>query len=295
MFQNRSLPSPQPQHGSRDNTATDLPSRFTSRFFALGQVLPAHRKAHSAHGGLFQPTIAETIKLLSSQPFPSSKETGRVSSTQRIGDPFSDNHLTYTTDGLDSVPSPSAYPTRRHAWLHVFPEGKIHQKADRTMRYFKWGISRLILESEPCPDLVAVWIEGFDQVMHESRQFPRFIPRIGKAVSVTFGREVDVEAVFGDLRRRWKGLVQRDRMGRPGSERDEMRHLSEELKHGQEAVDLRKECTLRVREEVLKLRRQRGWPDEDPKAGLVDTSRAEGSHVGKREGRMEDGSWVRDT
>lgn len=162
------------------------------------------------------------------------------------------------------------------------------------MRYFKWGVSRLILESEPCPDLVPIWIEGFDQVMHESRRFPRFIPRIGKAVSVTFGREVDMEAVFGDLRQRWQDLVRCDRSERPQGEYG-LGELSEGLKYGQEAVDLRKECTLKVREEVLKLRGQRGWPDEDPKARLLDTRRAEGSHDGKREGRMEDDSWVRDT
>jgi monolysocardiolipin acyltransferase len=36
----------------------------------------------------------------------------------------------------------------------------------------------------------------------------------------------------------------------------------------------------------------RGWPDEDPKAGLIDTYREEG---GKKEGKMDDESWTKDT
>ena len=50
---------------------------------------------------------------------------------------------------------------------------------------------------------------------------------------------------------------------------------------------------MRVREAVLKVRRQRGLPDEDPKVGLMETYRCEGT--GKREGKMDDGSWVKDT
>jgi monolysocardiolipin acyltransferase len=71
-----------------------------------------------------------------------------------------------------------------------------------------------------------------------------------------------------------------------------MGELTEALKYGQEAVDLRKEVTRRIRMEVLKVRRDLGYPDEDPKASLVETWIQEG---GKREGRMDDNSWVKDT
>lgn len=155
------------------------------------------------------------------------------------------------------------------------------------MRYFKWGVARLILESEPCPDVVPMWIEGFDRIMHESRTFPRFIPRGGKDVSVTFGEKVDMEARFGDLRERWRQLVL------AGEKQDGLTELGEcpeSLKYSDEAVKLREECTIRVREEVLKLRRDRAWTDEDPKARLADTWRIEGK-TGKREGQMADGSW----
>jgi monolysocardiolipin acyltransferase len=68
--------------------------------------------------------------------------------------------------------------------------------------------------------------------------------------------------------------------------------MNDELRYGPEAKKLRMEVAFTVREEILKLRRARGWPDEDPKARLIDTFREEG---GKREGKMDDESWVKDT
>lgn len=163
------------------------------------------------------------------------------------------------------------------------------------MRYFKWGISRLILESEPLPDIIPIFIDGNQEVMHESREWPRFIPRAGKNIKIAFGESVDGEKVFGELRARWKRLVklQKEALMRKGEPTDwEMGELTEGLKYSSEAVELRKEVTRRVRNEVLKLRRNLGYPDEDPKQGLVETWLEEGP---KETGKMEDGSWVGNT
>lgn len=164
------------------------------------------------------------------------------------------------------------------------------------MRYFKWGVARLILEPPECPDVVPMFIEGTDEVMHESRSFPRFIPRVGKNISVTFGDELDVEAVFGDLRQRWRDLMRRhvekeERNGRFWDEDLMLGIVPESLAHHEEVVELRKECTKRVRDAVLAVRRSRGYPDEDPKNGVVETWLREGP---KREGLMDDGTWVKD-
>lgn len=210
---------------------------------------------------------------------------------KEITDPFSSANLVYSTNGFDSFPNPTAFFSRRHAWIHVFPEGRIHQRQDKAMRYFKWGISRLILESEPCPDIVPIWIEDFDQVMHESRQFPRFIPRSGKHILLYFGQTVDTDKTFGDLRDRWKKLCEAEAQISQGGG-TEIGALTEGLKYSNEAVSLRIECTNRVRQEILKLRRDRGWPEDDPKNGLAATWREEGST--KRDGKMMDDSWVRD-
>lgn len=276
-----------------------MQTRLLNNYFLAGQVLPTYRLAHSPRGGLFQPTIGEAIRLLSGPGAAASRrhfsavDEGTGADGDPI-DPFAGAALTYNvprSGEKDEVwPSPSAYATRRHAWLHVYPEGRTHQRTDATMRYFKWGVARLILEAEPCPDVVPMWIEGFEHVMHESRTFPRFVPRAGKRLGVTFGERVDVEAVFGDLRRRWRRIVEEEeekeggaRAGRLGSVREGR------LRDGEEVRRLREECTLRVREEVLKVRRSRGLPDEDPKVSKWETWKAEG---GKSEGKMDDGSLV---
>ena len=127
--------------------------------------------------------------------------------------------------------------------------------------------------------------------MHEARSWPRFLPRFGKRCGIWFGENVggDGSTVFNDLRRRWQRLVEEDR--RNGVEGLAMGVLSDGLKYGKEAVALREECTRQVRRAVLEVRRLRGLSDEDPKAGLVETWIEEG---GKREGKMKDGTWVRD-
>jgi monolysocardiolipin acyltransferase len=267
--------------------------RGVSTFFTLGQVLPTHRSAHSQFGGLFQPTVTQAIRLLSCGPFlyandAPQKPTTSLRSPDLI-DPFSGGHLTYSTNGQDTFPAPSAYRSRRHSWVHIFPEGMIHQTEDRIMRYFKWGVSRLILESEPMPDIVPIFIEGFDNIMHETRTFPRFIPRPFKNVRVTFGEKLDVEEVFGDLRRRWKQIRAKEEQS---SGALELGVLTDTLKYSDEAVSLRMECTKRVRQAVLNVRLQRGYPEDDPKNSLAETWLREGP---KREGRKEDGSITKDT
>jgi len=101
--------------------------------------------------------------------------------------------------------------------------------------------------------------------------------------------------VFGDLRLKWKRLVelQQEALRKNGiAWEGSMGELTEGLKYSSEAVALRKEVTNRIRMEVLKVRKSMGYPDEDPKEGLVETWIEEG---GKREGKMDDGSWVKDT
>ncbi len=131
--------------------------------------------------------------------------------------------------------------------------------------------------------------------MSEDRGWPRPVPRAGKKISIAFGEKVDGEHIFGDLRARWKKLVgsQKEALKRKGEWVDlEMGELTDGLKYGKEAVALRLEVTNLVRNEVSKLRKSLGYPDEDPKEGLVETWIEEGQ---KRTGRMQDGSLVGDT
>lgn len=247
--------------------------------------------------------MIEAVRLMSRQPFttPYSSPTSAPPvdpsmSSPDITDPFSSpTHHTYTysTNGIDTFPAPSAYANRQYSWIHIFPEGRVHQHPRKTMRYFKWGVARLILEPDVCPDIVPMWIEGNEQIMHESRTFPRFVPRAGKRCGIWFGENVGGkgDTVFQELRSKWRELVEEDRK-KEGGRDFAMGVLSEGLKHGKEAVALREECARQVRGAVLAVRRKRGLPDEDPKQGFVETWREEGG--GKREGKMKDGSWVGD-
>lgn len=173
--------------------------------------------------------------------------------------------------------APSSYANNSYSWVHIFPEGRIYQCADKSMRYFKWGVSRLILEASECPDVVPMWLEGFDDVLNEERRFPRFLPRPFKKVGITFGKKVEPEEVFGDLRVRWRELEKRvaekHRSQTGGSESSSIAPqlgvlVDEELKGGEEAVALRIECTQRVRDLVLAVRSTRGLPPEDPRCAL---------------------------
>lgn len=273
-------------------------SRFTSEFFLISQVLPTHRLAHSPYGGPFQPTMTQAIRLLSRGPFTSPtgphpafppESLGETPSPSTIADPFSSAldtvSYTYTTTSTDVVPAPASHPNHRHAWLHVFPEGRIHQHPERAMRYFKWGVARLILEAEPCPEVVPIFVDGFDQVMPEDRGAPRWMPRPGKAVRVVFGERVPVGKWDG-VRARWRELLAREGASVGTGEGGV---LTESLREGEEAKRLRSETASLIRDEVMRLRQRLGYPDDDPKPSVEKTKQVEG---GKREGLMEDDSWV---
>ena len=121
------------------------------------------------------------------------------------------------------------------------------------------------------------------------------MPRSGKTIRIAFGEGVDGERIFGELRTKWKRLVgmQEEALLKGGSSAAmNMGDLTEGLKYGNEAVALRKEVTNRIRMEVLKVRRSLGYPDEDPKQGLVESWIEEGP---KEVGKMNDSSWVGET
>ncbi|KID73081.1 Lysophosphatidylcholine acyltransferase [Metarhizium brunneum] len=166
--------------------------------------------------------------------------------------------LSFSTDGKDSFPSPAAYSANRNSWVHVFPEACCHQSHESTLRYFKWGISRLILESDPAPEFIPMFIHGTQDIMPEDRGFPRFLPRIGNKIRVVIGKPANVDTVFRREREKWKQLVEK---GDP-----------EILTHGHEAVQLRIQVAKSVRDEVAKLRESIGLPPEqDETAALAST------------------------
>ncbi|GAA5945008.1 hypothetical protein JCM3775_004257 [Rhodotorula graminis] len=72
-------------------------------------------------------------------------------------------------------------------WVHIFPEGRIKQEDLHSLRRFKWGISRILMECERMPLVVPVWIKGFQDVMDEPRVWPNYLPRRNKDITILFG------------------------------------------------------------------------------------------------------------
>ncbi|KAG5758180.1 hypothetical protein H9Q69_007241 [Fusarium xylarioides] len=230
-------------------------NKATSTFFSLGQVLPTHRLWYSPYGGLYQPTMTQAIKLLSG-PSPASWST--ASDSPLFATPASTRPppvpqpLFFSTNGVDQFTAPSAYSAYRNAWVHVFPEACCHQSPESGLRYFKWGVSRLILESDPAPEFIPMFVHGTQHIMAEDRGWPRWAPRVGKTVKIVIGEPTDVDQLFGLQRAAWRKLVAK---GDP-----------ELLRNSPEATELRISVARRVRGEVEKLRERAGFPAEKDEA-----------------------------
>jgi monolysocardiolipin acyltransferase len=182
--------------------------------------------------------------------------------------------LTFTTTAGETFPSPSAYVDK--AWVHAFPEACVHQHPELALRYFKWGVSRLVLESNPAPKLVPMFISGFQNIMHENRKRPRWLPRIGADIKVHFGNALDTGELFKESRERWRLLVEKSHVS-PSTSIGDSHTYPELLRSGEEAVHLRIEVAKAIRAEVVKLRTAAGHPPDDPSFADAATWKADPS------------------
>lgn len=137
------------------------------------------------------------------------------------------------------------------------------------MRYFKWGIARIILETSALtgelPVVVPMFIEGLDQVMHESRSFPRFLPRLGKHVSCTYGQPID-EALIQPFVSKWRLLLAEAYKANDGAIPASTVGVPDLLLDSEEAQAIRRDLTKVVRDAVVDLRLKAGYPAEHPEA-----------------------------
>ncbi|KDQ11433.1 hypothetical protein BOTBODRAFT_46403 [Botryobasidium botryosum FD-172 SS1] len=138
-------------------------------------------------------------------------------------------------------------------WLHIFPEGKVNQPTKHPsggLIRFKWGIGRILMDTKTSPTVIPMWISGFDKIMPEPRRL-KFIPRLGKRVSITFGDPLQVTT-------RTQEIVSQFR-----ENRIQPKELAESR---QQELDVRIEVTRCLQEEVERLGRSVGglspgaWP-----------------------------------
>lgn len=134
-----------------------------------------------------------------------------------------------------------------NAWVHIFPEGRVYQAPDLPMRFYKMGVSKLILEPEKAPIIIPMFHSGMEQVMREYKVPPQFIPSIRKDLRIRFGEPISPDILEG-LREKWKQHPRKN-----------------------DLRALRMETTEIVRDAVNKVRSDMGFPPEphnsnDPKS-----------------------------
>ncbi|KAK9323246.1 hypothetical protein V1517DRAFT_321099 [Lipomyces orientalis] len=205
-------------------------TKLTSNFFSMGQVLATRRFGT----GVYQGSVDSAILLLC----PSSRDSlPEASSTDAYRFP------------------PSNLPPQ---WIHIFPESLVHQAYpphQTSMKYFHWGVSRIILEVEKLPVIVPIFHQGLDDVFPEDRENWKYVPRTvvfpkwkkenRVKLNFKFGAPLG-ESVFAEEREQWKRLV-------------DTKHDSEE------SWNLRSMVAARIREAVTDVRKSMGLRDEDPR------------------------------
>ncbi|ONH79160.1 Lysophosphatidylcholine acyltransferase [Saccharomyces cerevisiae] len=220
-------------------------NKFLANFFSLGQVLSTERFGV----GPFQGSIDASIRLLSPDDTLDLEWTphSEVSSSLKKA---------YSPPIIRSKPS----------WVHVYPEGfvlQLYPPFENSMRYFKWGITRMILEATKPPIVVPIFATGFEKIASEAvtdSMFRQILPRnFGSEINVTIGDPLN-DDLIDRYRKEWTHLV--EKYYDPKNPND----LSDELKYGKEAQDLRSRLAAELRAHVAEIRNEvRKLPREDPR------------------------------
>lgn len=221
-------------------------NKFLATFFSLGQVLSTERFGV----GPFQGSIDAAIRLLSPDDTLDLEWTPHSESSTTT---LAELYPLVGTIKEEYIP-----PIKRHkpSWMHVYPEGfvlQLHPPFSNSMRYFKWGVSRMVLEASVSPIIVPIFTTGFEKVASEEAAgsgIRRYIPdNLGADINVTIGDPID-DAIIERYRSEWKELV--EKYYDPLHPAD----LSPELKHGKEAQDLRSRVAAELRTHIAKIRHE---------------------------------------
>ncbi|CCD23609.1 lysophosphatidylcholine acyltransferase NDAI_0B05760 [Naumovozyma dairenensis CBS 421] len=226
-------------------------NKFLGYMFSLGQVLSTKRFGV----GPFQGSIDAAIRLLS-------PDDSLESLTWRPSKGI--NESLKQQQNSSSLTNP---PIRRNkpSWVHVYPEGfvlQLHPPYSNSMRYFKWGITRMILESTKPPVIVPIFTTGFENIISEESE-ESFLKQLWKSfgteINITIGDPLD-NKLIDNFRNEWNQLVEKY------FDPENPTNLSTRLKYGEEAQDLRSRVAAELRNHVAKIRHDvRNLPKEDPR------------------------------
>lgn len=225
-----------------------------AHFFSLGKVLSTERFG----AGPFQGSVDAAIRLLSPDDtldidFPAPRQPLVA---EQIKPPM-------------ELKNKLSVVRLKPSWFHVFPEGFVLQLEppfSNSMRYFHWGISRLLVESTRPPIVLPIFSTGFEKIAPESAAespLERFMPRnFRHEINVFFGEPI-ADSIIDNFRSEWRKLV--EKYHDPKNPFD----LSEQLKNGEEAKELRSRIAATLREAVADVRHKIAqFPVEDPRFKL---------------------------
>lgn len=247
-----------------------------SLFFNLGRILGTKRFGE----GPFQGSIDAAIRILSPDDTldlefsPLVREKEKPTFIQEFNDitgvpskPMTDlvKKVRPGPETTSLLMSKSPFIRTKTSWFHVFPEGfvlQLREPNQNSMRYFKWGVSRLILESTRMPVVVPIFGYGFEKIAPEDLEHGvlRWLPQnLGADIQITFGDPIPDEQLE-DYRQRWRDLCKKH----PNEENPN--DLSLELQNGRAAQLLRSELAALLRLHVLGIRESLSkFPQEDKK------------------------------
>lgn len=236
-------------------------NKFTSYFFSLGKIMGTERFGR----GPFQPSIDAAIRVLS----PDDTLNLIYDGSEEVSDGWLNykNGVSNIIPMIKKIKDDYIPPIIRSkpSWFHAFPEAfvlQLEEPFNNSMRYFKWGITRLILESTRQPIVVPIFSHGFEKIAPESSansMIDRFLPsNFGAQIKVIIGDPLDDEFI-AKFRKEWLSLVKKNL---DSANPDD---LSEFLKTNPKIQELRSNLASELRKSIADLRKQVGFPDEDPR------------------------------
>ncbi|WWC69460.1 uncharacterized protein I206_103400 [Kwoniella pini CBS 10737] len=178
------------------------------------------------------------------------------------------------------------------SWIHIFPEGKVNQEPTNPkggLFRFKWGIGRIIMDSKVMPEIIPIWISGFDQLLDERRGWPKPVPRPGAKISITVGKPLTSR--IEPLVKAWREMAEKEvgTVGIGGEWNQEIEKNDSKLlgNVGNVQREIRSKGDLSEGKE------------RDVRIKITDTLQAGLAELGRmieeKEGRFEQGLWSQST
>lgn len=116
------------------------PLSASRAFFNAGQVIETFRSKHDPErAGIYQIAVDRAIEKVSAVAV-------------WIGTLFNNSllhHYHHLPCQLD-----------KGLWLHIFPEAFVNQHPEKELLRFRWGVSRILMETTGQPEIIPMWLEG---------------------------------------------------------------------------------------------------------------------------------------